>query len=323
MKRYILKRSLLIIPVLFGITVITFLIMHLTPGSYTSVNMQMDIRTSPDSIERLKSLYGLDRPVHIQYMGWLRRVVMLDFGQSFIDNRSVMKKIGERLPATILLNICALAVIYLFSFIIGIYAALKRNGPFDKAATIGTFAGYSIPDFWLALLLMMFFGVHLGILPVSGMVSVNHENMNFFERMGDIMKHLILPVFVLAFTGLASLTRYVKSGMVETLSQPFIRAAYAKGLPEKKIIFRNALKNSMLPVITILGMTLPGIIGGSFIFEVIFSWPGMGRLIYESIMGFDYPVVMGGITIAAFLTITGNLLADIAYAYVDPRIRYK
>ncbi|HDT14870.1 MAG TPA: ABC transporter permease, partial [Firmicutes bacterium] len=269
------------------------------------------------------SLYGLDRPVHIQYAEWLRRVVMFDFGESFVDNRSVIKKIGERLPATILLNICALAVIYFLSFIIGIYAALKRNGLFDKSAAIGTFVGYSIPDFWLALLLMMFFGVHLGILPVSGMVSVNHESLSFAGRIADIAKHLILPVFVLAFTGLASLTRYMKSSMVDTLSQLFIRAAYAKGLPEKRIIFRNALKNSMLPMITILGMALPGLIGGSFIFEVIFSWPGMGRLIYESIMSFDYPVVMGGITIAAFLTITGNLLADIAYAYVDPRIRYK
>jgi len=323
MKRYILKRLLLIIPVLFGITIITFAIIHITPGSFTAVNMQMDPHASPDSIARLKALYGLDKPAHIQYWEWLKRFARLDFGRSFIDNRPVIDKIGERLPATILLNVCALMVIYFISLITGIYAALKRNRAFDKITTGITFAGYSIPDFWLALLLMMLFGVYLRVLPVSGLVSVGFENMNFWQKTADILWHLILPVSVAAFTGLASLTRYMKSSMVDTLSQLYIKAAYAKGLPEKRIIFVSALKNSLLPVITILGLTLPALIGGSFIFEVIFSWPGMGRLMYSALLTFDYPVVMGGITIAAFLTVLGNFIADIAYAYVDPRIRYK
>ena len=323
MKGYITKRILLIIPVLLGITILTFAIMHLAPGEFTKTTMRMETKASPGAVNKLRELYGLDKPVHIQYLSWLKRVFTLDFGRSFIDGRPVLEKIGERLPATILLNVCAIGVIYTLSLLIGVFAALRRNRGFDKATTVITFAGYSIPDFWLALLLMLFFGVNLGILPISGMKSVNYEYFSPFGKFIDIIKHLILPVFVTAFTGLASMTRYVKSSMVETLSQQYIKAAYAKGLPEHTIIFKSALKNSLLPVITILGFALPGIIGGSFIFEVIFSWPGMGRLSYEAIMSFDYPVVMGGITIAAFLTITGNLLADITYALVDPRIRYK
>jgi len=323
MKRYIAKRILLLFPVLFGITLLTFGIMHLAPGEYTMTTMRMETKASPDSAQRLRELYGLDRPLHIQYLSWLKRMLTLDFGRSFIDNRPVMDKIGERLPATILLNICAIGVIYTLSLLIGVFAALRRNKGFDRATTVITFAGYSVPDFWLALLLMLLFGVKLGWLPISGMKSVNYGYLSAWGKFTDILSHLILPVFVTAFTGLASMTRYVKSSMVEALSGQYIKAAYAKGLPERTIIFKSALKNSLLPVITILGFALPGIIGGSFIFEVIFSWPGMGRLSYEAIMSFDYPVVMGGITIAAFLTITGNLLADITYALVDPRIRYK
>ncbi len=323
MRGYIAKRFLLVLPVLLGVTILTFSIMHLAPGEYTKTTMRMETKASPDSARKLRQLYGLDRPLHIQYLSWLKRMLTLDFGRSFIDNRPVMDKIGERIPATVLLNVCAIGVIYTLSLLIGVFAALRRNKGFDRATTVITFAGYSVPDFWLALLLMLFFGVTLGWLPISGMKSVNYEYLSVWGKFSDILSHLILPVFVTAFTGLASMTRYVKSSMVETLSGQYIKAAYAKGLPERTIIFKSALKNSLLPVITILGFALPGIIGGSFIFEVIFSWPGMGRLSYEAIMSFDYPVVMGGITIAAFLTITGNLLADITYALVDPRIRYK
>jgi peptide/nickel transport system permease protein len=323
MKKYILKRVLLMIPVLFGITVITFAIIHLTPGGFTKANMQMDTRISPDSINKLKALYGLDQPVHVQYVKWLSRFVRLDFGESFIDNRPVLDKVMERLPATLLLNITAMIIIFFFGILIGVTSALKRNSFYDKTMTFLTFIGYSMPAFWLALILMLVFGVNLGWFPISGITSVNFTQMGVIDKIMDVVSHMVLPVFVTAFGGLAYISRYVKSSMVETLSQQYIKAAYAKGLPENRIVFKSALKNSLLPVITLLGLSLPGLIGGSFIFETIFAWPGMGRLAYESAISFDYPVIMGVVTVAAFLTLLGNLLADVAYAMVDPRIRYK
>lgn len=323
MKNYIIKRLLLIIPILFGITIITFSIIHLTPGGFTTVNLQMDIRTSPDSIARLKSLYGLDRPIYVQYLNWLKRFVMFDFGNSFLDGRPVLIKVAERLPATLLLNISALILEFFIGIIIGVTSALKRNSFYDKSMTVITFVGYSVPAFWFALILMLIFGVKLNWLPISGLKSINFDYLNFWEKIIDILKHLFLPVFITAFGGLAYISRYVKTNMLETLSQPYIKAAYAKGLPENIIIYKHALKNSLLPVITLLGLSLPGLIGGSFIFETIFAWPGMGRLAYEAAVNFDYPVIMGVVTMAAFLTLLGNLLADISYALVEPRIRYR
>jgi peptide/nickel transport system permease protein len=285
--------------------------------------MQMDTRISPDSINKLKALYGLDQPVHVQYVKWLSRFVRLDFGESFIDNRPVLDKVMERLPATLLLNITAMIIIFFFGILIGVTSALKRNSFYDKTMTFLTFIGYSMPAFWLALILMLVFGVNLGWFPISGITSVNFTQMGVIDKIMDVVSHMVLPVFVTAFGGLAYISRYVKSSMVETLSQQYIKAAYAKGLPENRIVFKSALKNSLLPVITLLGLSLPGLIGGSFIFETIFAWPGMGRLAYESAISFDYPVIMGVVTVAAFLTLLGNLLADVAYAMVDPRIRYK
>lgn len=323
MKNYVIKRLIILIPILIGITIITFIIIHMTPGEFTKINMQMDTKTSPDSLAKLRQLYGLDKPIYIQYIDWLKRFIRFDFGESFIDNRPVTDKIFERLPATLLLNIASVFFIFFLGIIIGVTSAIKRNSMYDRMITLFTFIGYSIPAFWLALVLMLFFGVKLELLPISGMKSINFEQMNFFEKIIDILKHMILPVFITSLGGLAYISRYVKSSMVETLSQQYIKAAYAKGLPENKIIYRCALKNSLLPVITLLGLSLPGLIGGSFIFETIFAWPGMGRLAYEAAMSFDYPVIMGVVTIAAFLTMLGNLIADILYALVDPRIKYK
>jgi peptide/nickel transport system permease protein len=234
-----------------------------------------------------------------------------------------MDKVMERLPATLLLNVSALVIIFALGIVIGVTSALKRNTFYDRLMTVITFIGYSVPGFWLALILMMIFSVDLKILPVSGICSVNFDMMGHFEQFLDVMWHMILPLFITAFGGLAYISRYVKSSMVEALSQQYITAAYAKGMPEKTIIYKSALKNSMLPVITLLGLSLPGLIGGSFIFETIFAWPGMGRLAYEAAMSFDYPVIMGDVTIAAILTLLGNLIADVSYAMVDPRIRYK
>jgi len=283
----------------------------------------MDIRTSPDSIERMRHLYGLDKPILVQYVEWIGRTITFNFGESFIDHRPVLNKVAERLPATLLLNVLSLALVFFFGIILGVISAVKRNTAADKIITVFTFIGYSIPTFWLALLLMLFVSVKAGLLPVSGMVSIDFDYMTLPQKITDLLSHLILPLIVTSIGGLAYISRFVKSGMIEALSQQYIRAAYAKGLDRKTILYRSALKNSLLPVITLLGMSIPGLIGGSFIFETIFAWPGMGRLAYESALSFDYPVIMGVVTMGAVLTLLGNLAADIAYAAVDPRIRYK
>ena len=323
MKTYILKRISYSIPIVIGITLITFLVMHLAPGKPTDMMTDMNAKVSADAKAKLTQLYGLDKPWYVQYALWLKRFAVLDFGKSFRDGRPAIAKIAERLPASLLLNILSLLFILAAALPIGIFSALKKDSIFDKATTIFVFIGFSMPAFWMALLLMIFFGLKLGVLPISGLHSLDYGDMNLAGKLLDVASHLILPVFISAFTGLAGLSRYVRSSMLEVIRQDYIRTAYAKGLSENRIIFRHALKNALLPVVTILGLSLPALIGGGFIFETIFAYPGMGRLGYEAVMSRDYPVVMAVGVIAAFLTLIGNLIADIAYAWVDPRIRYK
>ncbi|MFH1541029.1 MAG: ABC transporter permease [Elusimicrobiota bacterium] len=323
MISYLFRRLLLTIPVLLGITIITFLVMHLSPGKPTDVLTDMNQKMTAEAKQRLIAIYGLDKPFYIQYGMWLKRLAKLDFGKSFKDDRPVIKKITERLPATLLLNFLSIIFIFAIAIPIGVFSAVKKDTVFDKITTITVFLGFSVPTFWIAILLMIFFGLHLGWLPISGFRSINFDELTFLRKFIDIAKHLVLPVFVSAFTGLAGLSRYTKSAMLEVLNQDYIRTARAKGLSESTVIFKHALRNALIPVVTIIGLTIPDLIGGSFIFETIFAWPGMGRLGYEAIMARDYPVIMAVGTVVAILTLLGNLIADISYAYVDPRIRYR
>ncbi|MGM0568071.1 MAG: ABC transporter permease, partial [Elusimicrobiota bacterium] len=242
---------------------------------------------------------------------------------SFRDGRKVKVKIFERLPATLLLNVVSLFLIFALAFPIGIISALKHNSTVDKILAVLVFVAYSVPSFVVALLLILFFGVKLGVFPISGMMSVNFEYLSFWGRAWDIARHLALPAVSTAIGGLAFLSRYLRSSMLEVIRQDYIKAARSRGVPEKKLIFVHALKNAFIPMITVFGLLLPALIGGSVVFETIFSWPGMGRLAYESIMARDYPVVMGIGVIMAVLTLGGNFLADIGYAAADPRIRYE
>lgn len=311
------------IPVVIGITLITFGVMHLAPGKPTDSLTDMNARVSAQAKNKLAELYGLNKPWHVQYYDWMKRFVRLDFGNSFRDGRPAIRKIAERLPATLLLNFLSLALIIMIALPIGIYSALRHNKFVDRALTVFVFIGFSVPAFWLALLLMVFFGLKLGWLPLSGLHSLNYDDLTLPAKLLDVSRHLALPVVISAFTGLAGLSRYTRSSMLEVIRQDYIRTAYAKGLTERRVIFHHALRNALLPVVTILGLSLPALIGGGFIFETIFAYPGMGRLGYEAIMARDYPVVMAVGTIAAVLTLLGNLIADISYAIVDPRIRYK
>lgn len=310
------------VPLLFGITIICFAVMHLAPGSPTDLETQMNPRASAEYRERLKSLYDLDKPLHEQYVLWVSKLVTLDLGRSFSqDRRPVADKITERIPITVALNVLSMILIIAIAIPIGVLSAVYRDSFFDKITSVWVFIGFAMPTFWLALLLMIFFGVHLGWLPISGIRSLNFEYLPPGMAFLDLIKHLILPVTLSAFGGLAGLSRYMRSNMLEVIRQDYIMTARAKGLSERAVVYKHALRNALLPVITILGLSIPGLIGGSVIFETIFAIPGMGQLFYAAVMSRDYPVVMGILFIGAVLTLLGNLIADVSYALADPRIR--
>lgn len=322
MGMYLLKRLLLMIPLFIGITVISFAVIHLAPGSPIDMATDLNPKATAEVKERMRAIYGLDQPLPVQYWRWFSRLVTLDFGQSFSqDGRKVLDKIAERLPVTIFLNITSLVIILLLAIPIGVLSARYQNTLFDKITTVGVFVGFAIPHFWLALLLMILFGVHLGWLPISGLKSLNYEYLPASAQVWDRISHLILPIFISAFGGLAGMSRYMRSNMLEVIRQDYITTARAKGLSDRVVVFKHALRNALLPVITILGLSIPGLIGGSVIFETIFAIPGMGQLFYASVMARDYPTIMGILVIGAVLTLIGNLLADLCYALADPRIR--
>jgi peptide/nickel transport system permease protein len=322
MISYIAKRLVLMIPVLLGITIISFGVMKMAPGDPTSLVTDLNPNMNEEAIKRIRAHYGLDQPWYVQYGKWLKNIVVLDFGRSFApDGRPVIDKIAERIPITILINILSLSIILIVAVPIGVMSAVRRNSLFDRFTTLFVFLGFATPSFWLALLLMILFGVQLNILPISGLRSLNYTELSPVGRVLDFSTHLILPVFISAFGGLAGMSRYMRSNMLEVIRQDYITTARAKGLDERTVIFKHALRNALLPVITILGLSIPGLIGGSVIVETIFAIPGMGQLFYQSVMMRDYPSVMGVLVIGAVLTLLGNLIADLMYSMADPRIR--
>ena len=324
MTTFLLRRLIMMGPLLLGITLVSFVVIHLAPGKPTDMMTNLNPKVSLEARQRLEELYGLDKPILVQYWNWVSRLARFDFGRSFSPDREpVMTKIGRCLPVTIAINLLSLALILATAIPIGVYSATHRGGWFDRVSSVGVFLGFAAPTFWLALLLMILFGVQLNWLPISGLESLNYDYLNFWGRIWDRTSHLILPVFLSAFGGLAGMSRYMRSNMLETVRQDYIVTARAKGLAEWAVIYKHALRNALMPVITILGLSVPGLVGGSVIFESIFAIPGMGRLFYTAVMSRDYPVVMGGLVIGAILTLVGNLLADIGYALADPRVRGK
>jgi peptide/nickel transport system permease protein len=320
---YVIKRTLLMIPILLGITVLSFGVMHLAPGGPAEAQMEFSAKASAEARERLRKLYGADQPVYIQYATWLKNFVTLDFGTAFADGRKVKDKILERLPITLTINLLSLGLVLLIAIPIGIMSATRQYSLLDRFTTIFVFIGFSTPSFWLALLLIYLFGVQWGVLPISGIHSLDITGLTFWGRLADEANHLILPVFVSAFGGLAGLSRYVRNNMLEVMRQDYVRTARAKGLSERVVIYKHALRNALMPVITILGLSLPGMIGGSAIMETVFSIPGMGLLMFQAVLSRDYNLAMGILVPAAFLTMIGNFLADIGYAFTDPRVRLR
>jgi len=322
MLRYISRRLLLTVPLLVGISLVSFLMMHMAPGGPIGAGTDMNPKATAESRARLKAYYGLDQPLHVQYGRWLARMATLDFGDSFSpDGRSVAEKIKERIPITLTINVLSMGLIFLVAIPVGVYSAVRKGSLFDRISTVAVFTGFAIPTFWLALLMMILFGVKLGWLPISGISSLDHESLGALGKLADRAHHLLLPVLLAGFGGLAGMSRYMRSNMLEVIRQDYVATARAKGLPEGTVVFRHAMRNALLPVITILGLSVPDLLGGSVIFETIFAIPGMGQLFYQGVMSRDYPLIMGILTIGAFLTLLGNLLADVGYALADPRIR--
>jgi peptide/nickel transport system permease protein len=323
MLAYALRRLLLTLPLLIGITFVSFFVIHLAPGD--PVEMQsgdIQIDRSVQAYEQMRKEFELDKPLHVQYGKWLLRLARLDFGRSFApDGRPVLTKIGERLPITLLLNIVEMLIIVTLAVPIGVLSATRQYSTFDKITTVFVFVGFATPDFWLALLLMILFGVQLGWMPISGLRSLNWEYLSFWRQQWDFLSHLALPILVATFGGLAGFSRYMRQSMLEVIRQDYIQSARAKGLAERVVIGKHALRNAMLPIVTILGLSLPGLIGGSVIVEWIFAIPGMGQLMVQAAFERDYPVLMGNLVIVSTLTLTANLAADVAYSLVDPRIR--
>jgi peptide/nickel transport system permease protein len=323
MKTYLFKRILMLFPLMIGITLITFSVIHLAPGEPVEMQMAMNPKVGKAARDRLTKFYGLDKPLHEQYFSWVGRLARLDLGRSFSsDSRPVLDKIKERLPVTISLNVVALLLEFGLAIPIGILAATRRDSWLDKGITVFVFVGFAVPTFWLALLLMYFFGVRLGWLPISGLHTLGSDSWGTARYLWDLAKHLVMPVMVASFGSLAGLSRYMRSAMLNVINQDYITTARAKGLPERVVIYKHALRNALLPLITLLGFSIPGLIGGSVIFETIYAIPGMGQLFYQGVMSRDYPVVMGILVIGAGLTLIGNLIADLCYAVADPRIRH-
>lgn len=322
------------IPLLIGISLISFFIMHLAPGDITSNETAFNPKASEESRQKLREMYNLDKPVIVQYGLWLKRLATLDFGKSFAshqkpvfwqttdkDGNVTKGLIQEALPITLMINLLGLAITLILAIPLGIIAARKYQGWQDRSITLFNFVGFSIPGFWLSLLLMYWLGVVNNWFPISGLHSLNYESLDTWGKIKDSLSHLFLPVVIPSITGLAGITLFVKNGMLDVLHQDYITTARAKGLNEHKVIYTHALRNALLPLITIIGLSIPGLIGGSVIAETIFAIPGMGKLFYDAVLMRDFPVVMGILTIGSALTLLGNLLADLMYAWADPRVR--
>lgn len=306
MLKYIARRILITFPVVIGVTIITFSIMHLAPGD--PARIMLGVLASDEAVAELRSALDLDRPIPVQYISWLTRVARGDFGRSIQTRRPVLQTIWSRLPATLELTFAAMILSLLIAIPAGIISATRQNSAFDYGSMAGALFGVSMANFWLGLMLMLVFGLHLGWLPISG-------------RGG--LSHLILPAITLG-TGMAALiARLVRSSMLEVIRLDYIRTARAKGLMERSVIYKHALRNALIPVTTVVALRLPMLFSGAVVTETIFAWPGMGRLLVTAIFERDFPVVQGTVLILALIVILANLLADIAYAYIDPRIKYE
>jgi len=326
MLSYLVRRLLGAIPLLLGILTLIFFIVHLAPGDPTDQFISPNV--SPEVVAQMRRNFGLDQPLHVQYVRWLRAFLRGDFGFSFGQQRPINDVLGEVLWNTVQLTFVALVVIFAVGMLVGIVQAVRQYSLVDAVLTFLALFFYSMPPFWLALMLTLIFSLKASecgwgvVLPTSGMMSVDYDFLTSTGmKVQDRLLHLLLPAVALGLGSAAGVARYMRGSMLEVIHQDFIRTARAKGLSERTVVFKHALRNALIPIITLLGLYLPFLLSGAVLIETIFAWPGMGRLIVESIFKRDYPLVMATSFIAAVMVVLGNLMADVLYAVVDPRIR--
>ncbi|MFF2480220.1 ABC transporter permease [Paenibacillus sp. NPDC058071] len=314
MFTYFMRRILIAVPVLLGVTIINFIIMMMAPGD--PVDMLVSPKLPAEAIEAKRLELGLDQPPYVQYLSWLGNMLQGNLGYSMITYEPVSKIILDRMGPTLLIMGISLVLGLLIAIPLGILSATKQYSKLDYFAVTGSFLGISIPNFFLGLGLIYVFSIWLNILPSGGMSTLGGGG-----GIGDVLKHMILPVIVLTANVAGRNIRYVRSSMLEILGQDYLRTARAKGLKEFLVVNRHAMRNALIPIVTVLGMEIPILFGGAVVIEQIFSWPGIGQLTMSSIMSRDYSTIMGLNLVAAMVVIVANLLTDIAYAVVDPRIK--
>lgn len=321
MASYLLRRLLQAVPLLVVISIIIFVLLQMTPGGPLSVGEGGATAANAAQVARLREKYGLNDPMYLQYLRWAGGVLTGDWGMSFKTGQPVLQVIGQRVSVTLTVGGLAFVLSAVLAVVIGMFAAVKRHSTFDYVTTGVSFVGLATPSFWFGLMLIYVFSFQLGLLPSSGLedLRANHQG---WDGLVDRLRHLVLPVTVLSFVTIASLTRYVRSSMLDVLAQDYIRTARGSGLSARAVIFGHALKNASIPVTTVVLLSLPELFLGAVITETIFGLPGMGRLFIESANDRDYPVLLGLLMIASLLVILANLIADLVYARLDPRISY-
>jgi peptide/nickel transport system permease protein len=309
------------VPLLFGLLTFTFFIIRLAPGDPVSLYIQGDV--DPMYAENLRNALGLNDPLPLQYVKWLKGMLTGELGVSFSKHAEVTRILAQTIPNTLLLTFFALIFNFIIGIALGVTTALKRGSATDHMVNITSLFVYSMPEFWLGLMLILGVSLHLDLLPASGMHSPMAHFLPTWEYLWDLVQHMILPVFVLGVASAAATGRYMRGSLLEVINQDYIRTARAKGLSEVLVVGKHALRNALIPIITLLGLSLPFLLGGAVIVETVFAWPGMGKLTVDAIFARDYPLIIACTLVSGVMVIAGNLLADILYAIVDPRIRYE
>ncbi len=320
MLRYFAGRLGQSVLLVWLVLTITFFLLHLAPGD--PMARYDDPEMSPETVEMMRRQFGLDRSVPEQYVRWIGNFVRGDFGLSLRYNRPVSELLAGAVPNTLRLTVAALAVYIILGVALGVTSAARKNSIFDRTGTLAALVVYSVPSFWLALMLIMLFSLKLGWLPSSHMQSIDSASLGFLALLRNRAAHLVMPAFVLGVASAAGMARYMRGSMLDELRRDYVRTARAKGLSEGSVLMKHAFRNAAIPIVTIVGLSFPFLLGGSVITEKIFSWPGMGSLMVESIFTRDYPVVLAINFVVSLMVIFGNLLADLGYALLDPRIAY-
>jgi len=327
LSRYALRRILGAVPLVLGISTLLFFVVNLAPGDPASYLISPGM--SAEVVERIRTSFGLDDPVPVRYLKWLGSVASGDLGQSFSQGRPVVDVLASALPATLLLSGVALVLSFMIGTVIGALQAARHRTAVDSTLSFFTLFFYSMPSFWLALMMMLVFSYAASTLwgwpiwfPASGIQGADYEALSALGKLRDRGMHLVLPAASLSLVMMGGIARFARGSMLETIRQDFIRTARAKGVPERAVLFRHALRNALIPLVTLLGLYLPILFAGTIFVEEIFAWPGMGRAVVGAIQARDYPLVMGGGLLFAALVVIGNLVADLLYAFVDPRVRY-